>query len=118
MQNIRLHPAFLFSLLLVAACATPDAFSLKRGTPCSHKGELIVDGTGALLICTESSAECTGQSVWGIVGIDTPIMGTEIPNTSCPKVGELARTDDGGMLLVCTKSPMTQNNGNGNNHAH
>jgi len=81
MQNIRLHPAFLFFLLLVAACATPDASLPTRGESCDKIGQMIIDSRSAPLVFIETKSGCNAQKVWGIIGIDKPAIGTEKPNT-------------------------------------
>ena len=120
MQNIRLHSAFLFSLLLVAACATPDATSPMRGAPCDKIGQAFFDGKGPPLVCIEAKSGCNAQHFWGIIGIDKRVIGTEKQNTNCPKIGELAHSDDGGAVMVCVDDNpnLTPNNGTGNAHAH
>ncbi len=112
--------AGLSSLLLITACATPDAHGVTRGAPCDKIGQTSYDDKGAIFICAEAlTGDCKTRGVWGLIGIDQPISGVTTPNTECPKLGELTRADDGS-ILVCAEDPTdtTPNNKTEDNHAH
>ena len=118
MKNIRLYPAFLFSLLLVAACATPDASSPMRGAPCDKIGEIATE-RNTLFVCNEAPTGSVSHGVWGFAGIDKPITTKGTPNTNCSQTGELGVAEDGSIVLCSwNKIDLPDNNGGGNDHVH
>ena len=91
-----------------------------RGAPCYKIGQTFFDGKSPAFVCIAEKSGCNAQNVWGIIGFDKPVIGTEKPNTNCPKIGELAHADDDGSVMVCVENnpALTPNNGTGNAHAH
>lgn len=125
MQIISLRPAVLLSLLLTAACSTVEPNAIARGAPCDHLGQIAEAEHNALLVCNEAAAGSAASTdatkgirggVWGIAGIDKPITAKGADNTKCSNAGELARAEDGSILL-CAWNKLDLNNAAGVGHA-
>ena len=91
-----------------------------RGAPCDKIGQTFFDGKRPPFVCIAEKSGCNAQNVWGMIGIDKPVIGTKKQNTKCPKIGELAHSDENGGVMVCTEdNPNLQpNNATGDTHAH
>ena len=118
MQNIRLHPICLFFLLLIAACATPDANTITHGAACNRIGEIATE-RNTLLVCNEAPTGSVSHGVWGFAGIDKPITNKATLNTKCSPTGELGVAEDGSIVLCSwNKIDLPDNNAGGNDHVH
>ena len=95
----RFRVSCILPLLLVAACATPDASPPMRGASCVQLSELVAE-SNTVFVCNKAPTGSASQGVWDVVGGDKPITDKETPNTACPKLGALALSPSGA-LLVC-----------------
>lgn len=96
----------LITAATLGGCSTFDPNVIARGQPCATLGQITYgDNHNTPLVCNEAptgnAQSVDAKGVWGVLGLDKPIVTKATPNTHCPEIGALAVADDDGTVMRC-----------------